>query len=213
MRLNTAISEVHVDKVDFKDGTSMPVDLVVWAAGVAGDPMIRDWGLPIGRGGRIEVREDLRTLNDDKVFAIGDNCIIVDNPLPQLAQPALQMGKHVAETISRLHSGQPTEPFRYKDKGTMATVGRADAVVQLSNGLKLTGLVAWLGWIALHIAFLLGSRNRIQTLINLAVRYTGLGRSGVIIGDVMEPPKLRAVTAGKDQPVQSAEADMLKAAD
>ena len=75
----------------------------------------------------------------------------------------------------------------------MATIGRADAVLQLPNGLKIKGLVAWLGWIALHIMFLLGSRNRIQTLINLGTRYVGLGRSGVIVGDVMETPKLRAI--------------------
>ena len=114
--------------------------------------------------------------------------VIVDNPLPQLAQPALQTGKHAAQQITRIHLGQPTVPFEYHNKGTMATIGRADAVVQLPNGLKLTGIIAWLGWIALHIMFLLGSRNRIQTLINLAVRYSGLGRSGVIVGDVAETP-------------------------
>jgi NADH dehydrogenase len=75
----------------------------------------------------------------------------------------------------------------------MATIGRADAVLQMPNGIKMTGLFAWLGWIALHIMFLLGSRNRIQTIINLAVRYLGLGRSGVIVGDVAETPKLRAI--------------------
>ena len=193
VRLKTAISEVHADRVDFKDGQTMPADLVIWAAGVAGYPILRDWGLPIGRAGRIEVKPDLRTVNDDRVFAVGDTSIIVENPLPQLAQPALQTGKHAAEQITRIHLGQPTVPFAYHDKGTMATIGRADAVVQLPNGLKLTGLFAWLGWIALHIMFLLGSRNRIQTLVNLAVRYTGLGRSGVIVGDVAETPKLRAI--------------------
>lgn len=213
VRLNTAISEVHADKVDFKDGTTMPVDLVIWAAGVAGDPLVRDWGLPIGRGGRIEVKTDLRTTNDDRVFAIGDNCIVVDAPLPQLAQPALQMGKHVGQQITRIHRGVPTAPFSYHDKGTMATIGRADAVVQLPNGLKLTGLPAWLGWITLHVMFLLGSRNRVQTLINLAVRYTGLGRSGVIIGDVMEPPKMRSLKGVGEEPIKSEEADVLQSGD
>ena len=193
VRLKTAISEVHADKVDFKGGQTMQADLVIWAAGVAGYPLLRDWGLPLGRGGRIEVNSDLRTTNDERVFAVGDTSVIVDNPLPQLAQPALQTGKHAARQITRIHLGQPTEPFEYYNKGTMATIGRADAVVQLPNGLKLTGLVAWLGWIALHIMFLLGSRNRIQTLINLAVRYSGLGRSGVIVGDVAETPRLKAI--------------------
>jgi len=171
----------------------MPVDLVIWAAGVSGYPLLRSWGLPIGRAGRVEVNSDMRTTNDDRVFCVGDASLIVDNPLPQVAQPALQEGKHAAKQIVRLTRGLPTEPFSYKDKGSMATIGRADAVLQLPNGLKIKGLFAWLGWIALHILFLLGSRNRIQTLINLGTRYVGLGRSGVIVGDVMEPPKLRAI--------------------
>jgi len=193
VRLKTAISEVHADRVDFKSGQTMQADLVIWAAGVSGYPLLRDWGLPLGRGGRIEVNADLSTTNDERVFAIGDASVIVDNPLPQLAQPALQTGKHAAQQITRIHLGQPTVPFVYYNKGTMATIGRADAVVQLPNGLKLTGIIAWLGWIALHIMFLLGSRNRIQTLINLAVRYSGLGRSGVIVGDVAETPRLKAI--------------------
>ena len=193
VRLKTAISEVHADRVDFKSGQTMQADLVIWAAGVSGYPLLRDWGLPIGRAGRIEVNSDLRSTNDERVFAVGDASVIVDNPLPQLAQPALQTGKHAAQQITRIHLGQPTVPFEYYNKGTMATIGRADAVVQLPNGLKLTGIIAWLGWIALHIMFLLGSRNRIQTLINLAVRYSGLGRSGVIVGDVAETPRLKAI--------------------
>jgi NADH dehydrogenase len=193
VRLKTAISEVHADRVDFKGGQTMQADLVIWAAGVSGYPLLRDWGLPIGRAGRIEVNSDLSSINDDRVFAVGDASVIVDNPLPQLAQPALQTGKHAAQQITRIHLGQPTVPFEYYNKGTMATIGRADAVVQLPNGLKLTGLLAWLGWIALHIMFLLGSRNRVQTLINLAVRYSGLGRSGVIVGDVAETPRLKAI--------------------
>jgi NADH dehydrogenase len=193
VRLKTAISEVHADRVDFKDGSSMPVDLVIWAAGVSGNPMLRDWGLPIGRAGRIEVNGDTRVVGFEKIFAIGDSSVIVDNPLPQLAQPALQMGKHAGRQIARLHRGLDTETFSYYDKGTMATIGRGDAVLQMPVGLKLTGVIAWLGWIALHIVFLLGGRNRIQTLINLGSRYLGPRRSNAIVGDVMETPKLRAM--------------------
>jgi NADH:ubiquinone reductase (H+-translocating) len=195
VRLNTAISEVEADRVDFKDGSSMPVDLVIWAAGVSGDPLIRDWGLPIGRAGRIEVYEDTRVLGEERIFAIGDGSIIVDNPLPQLAQPALQMGKFAARQIARLHRGLETETFKYKDKGTMATIGRGDAVLQMPIGLKLTGIPAWLGWIVLHIAYLLGGRNRVQTLINLGSRYIGPRRSSAIVGDVLPPPRMRAIQA------------------
>ncbi len=193
VRLKTAISEVHADRVDFRDGSSMPVDLVIWAAGVSGSPIVREWGLPIGRAGRIEVNGDLRVVGYENVFAIGDSSVIVDNPLPQLAQPALQGGKWAGRQIARLHRGLETETFVYHDKGTMATIGRGDAVLQMPIGLKLKGVIAWIGWIVLHLVFLLGGRNRIQTLINLGSRYAGPRRSNAIVGDVMETPKLRMI--------------------
>jgi NADH dehydrogenase len=193
VRVKTAISEVEADRVDFKDGSSMPVDLVIWAAGVSGDPLIRDWGLPIGRAGRIEVNEDTRVIGEERVFAVGDGSIITDHPLPQLAQPALQMGKFAARQIARLHRGLDTQTFKYHDKGTMATIGRGDAVLQMPVGIKLTGIPAWLGWIVLHITYLLGGRNRLQTLINLGSRYVGPRRSSMIVGDVLPTPKLRAI--------------------
>jgi len=202
VRLKTAISEVEADRVDFKDGSSMPVDLVIWAAGVSGDPLIRDWGLPIGRSGRIEVNEDTRVIGEERIFAIGDGSIVVDNPLPQLAQPAVQMGKFAARQIARLHRGLETETFHYHDKGTMA-IGRGDAVLQMPVGIKLKGIIAWLGWIVLHITYLLGGRNRVQTLLNLGSRYLGPRRSNAIVGDVLETPKLRAIdrarSAGESQ--------------
>ena len=193
VRLKTAISEVEADRVDFKDGSSMPVDLVIWAGGVSGDPLIRDWGLPIGRAGRIEVNDDTRVVGEERIFAIGDGSIIVNNPLPQLGQPAIQMGKFAAKQIARLHRGLDTQTFSYFDKGTMATIGRGDAVLQMPVGIKMKGVLAWVGWIALHIAYLLGGRNRVQTLINLGSRYFGPRRSSAIVGDVLETPKLRAI--------------------
>ena len=193
VRLKTAISEVHADRVDFKDGSSLPADLVIWAAGVAGAPEINNWGLPIGRGGRIEANDDTRVIGFENIFAVGDASLITGEPLPQLAQPALQTGKHAARQIARLHRGLETEKFSYYDKGTMATIGRGDAVLQMPIGLKLTGVLAWLGWIALHIVFLLGGRNRVQTLINLGSRYAGPRRSNAIVGDVMETPRVKAL--------------------
>ena len=195
VRLKTAISEVEMDRVDFKDGSSMPVDLVIWAAGVSGDPQLKDWGLPIGRAGRIEINDDTRVVGEERIFAIGDGSVIVNSPLPQLAQPAIQMGKFAARQIARLHRGLETESFHYHDKGTMATIGRGDAVLEMPIGLKLTGVPAWLGWIVLHLFYLLGGRNRVQTLINLGARYVGPRRSNAIVGDVLETPKLRALDA------------------
>jgi NADH:quinone reductase (non-electrogenic) len=199
VRLKTAISEVEADRVDFKDGSSMPVDLVIWAAGVSGDPQLKDWGLPIGRAGRIEINDDTRVVGEERIFAIGDGSVIVNNPLPQLAQPAIQMGKFAARQIARLHRGLETESFHYRDKGTMATIGRGDAVLEMPFGPKLTGVLAWIGWIVLHLFYLLGGRNRVQTLINLGSRYVGPRRSNAIVGDVMETPKLRAMNAKEGQ--------------
>ena len=191
VRLNTAITEIEADRVDFKDGSSMPVDLVIWAAGVSGDPLVRDWGLPIGRAGRIEVNGDTRVIGEERIFAIGDGSVSVDKPLPQLAQPALQMGKFAARQIARLYRGLDTETFKYRDKGTMATIGRGDAVLEMPIGIKLKGILAWIGWIVLHITYLLGGRNRLQTLVNLGSRYMGPRRSSAIVGDVLPTPKLR----------------------
>jgi len=199
VRLKTAISEVEADRVDFKDGSSMPVDLVIWAAGVSGDPQLKEWGIPIGRAGRIEVNGDTRVIGEERIFAIGDASIIVDNPLPQLAQPGLQMGKFAARQIARLYRGLDTETFKYHDKGTMATIGRGDAVLQMPMGIKLKGVLAWLSWIVLHITYLLGGRNRVQTLVNLGSRYFGPRRSNAIVGDVLPPPRMRTIQAKEEK--------------
>jgi NADH dehydrogenase len=94
------------------------------------------------------------------------------------------MGRHAAAQIVRLEGKAATEPFKYHDKGTMATIGRRSAVVQLAGGLRLRGTLAWLAWFALHLIYLLGGRNRISTLINLTYRYVSWGHGGgVIVGD------------------------------
>ncbi|HZA03428.1 MAG TPA: NAD(P)/FAD-dependent oxidoreductase [Propionibacteriaceae bacterium] len=196
VRLRTAISEVHPDRVDFKDGSSMPADVVIWAAGVAGAPETNSWGLPVGRGGRIESNEDTRVIGFENIFAVGDASLLTGAPLSQLAQPAIQTGKHAARQIARLYRGLDTETFQYHDKGTMATIGRGDAVLQTPIGVKLTGVLAWVGWIVLHIFFLLGNRNRLQTLINLGARYAGPRRSHAIVGDVLETPRIKALRRG-----------------
>jgi NADH dehydrogenase len=108
----------------------------------------------------------------------------VDGALPQLAQPAIQGGRHAAAQIRRLLAGEPPEPMAFKDKGTVATIGRNAAVVQLPRAVKLKGRVAWLAWVALHIVTLVGHRNRLATLANLLVRYLAWpGRLNVIVGD------------------------------
>ena len=166
------------------DGKEVPSDLTVWAAGVAAHEDVGAWGLPQGKHGRLLVGKDLQIQGQDRIFAAGDIALNPDQPSPQLAQPALQEGKHAAEQILKLIAGAPTEPFRYKDKGTMATIGRRSAVVELPRGLRITGTLAWFAWLGLHLVYLLGGRNRISTLINLSWRYVAWGHGGnVIVGD------------------------------
>lgn len=189
VRLNSALAQVHPARVDLKDGSSLRADLVIWAAGVSSDPALRNWGLPIGKGNRIETEADLRVCGEDRIFAVGDNALTVDDPLPQLAAPAIQTGKHAVSQILRLTNAQPTEPFHYRDPGIVAALGTRSAVVQLPNGIKLTGLLGGIAWVALHLWYLLGGRNRVQTLINLSYRYLLWPRqASVIVGDIVEPP-------------------------
>src|SRR5580692_8054840 len=187
--LNTEIREVRPDCVILADGRELPTDLTVWAAGVAGPHSMADWGLPLGKGGRLLVGSDLRVEGSDRIFAIGDIALHQQDPAPQLAQPAIQHGKHAAEQVVHLVKGEPTQPFKYHDKGMMATIGRRSAIVQLPQGPQFTGTLAWLAWLGLHLFYLLGGRNRVATLINLSWRYLSWGHGGgVIVGDEPDTP-------------------------
>jgi NADH dehydrogenase len=187
VRLGTAIREITADRVLLADGKDLLSDLTVWAAGVSAPESAGSWNLPQGRGGRIVTDPDLRVAGHDRIFAVGDIALIDGQPLPQLAQPALQMGRHAAAQIRKLAAGQPTAPFTYHDKGIMATIGHRSAVVQLPHNIRIRGTLAWLAWLALHLVTLLGNRNRISALVNLSYRYLTWSRGGgVIVTD--DPP-------------------------
>ena len=187
VRLNATIKEITAGHVILSDGEHLPSDVTVWAAGITGPAVIKDWGLPQGRGGRIEVGPDLRVSGHDRIFAIGDIALTSD-PLPQLAQPSLQMGRFAGEQIARLEAGKPTGTFAYHDKGIMATIGRRSAVVQLPYHVRIRGTLAWFAWLGLHLVTLLGNRNRFTTLINLAYRYLSWGHGGSVLVDSDPPP-------------------------
>jgi NADH:ubiquinone reductase (H+-translocating) len=198
VRLGTAIAEITPNRVLLADGTALPSDITIWAAGVAAPEPVSTWGLPQADGGRIRTGPDLRVIGYDRIFAVGDIAVTEDQPLPQLAQPAMQMGKHAVGEIRRLEAGQLTAPFRYRDKGIMATIGYRSAVVQLPRRLRIHGTLAWLAWLALHFVTLLGRRNRISALVNMSSRYlTWQHGGGLIVGDGMTGLVPQSAPAGR----------------
>jgi len=181
--LDTTIKEIAPGKVTLADGSSHRSDMTVWAAGIQAPDAPWNAQLQRAKAGRLDVDPDLRVAGHENVFAIGDVCA-GDPPLPQLSAPAIQQGKHAGRQIMRLMAGQPTVPFRYRDKGIMATIGRRSAVVELSVGIRLRGTIAWLAWLGLHLFYLLGNRNRVVTIVNLSWRYLSWSRGGgMIVGD------------------------------
>jgi len=189
--LGTKIGRVSAGKVLIAgdgqgdtDSRELASDVTVWAAGVSAAEWIAKLGLPTGRGGRVRTGPDLRVIGQDRIFAVGDIAVSDEDPLPQLAQPAIQQGRHAAIQIIRQLAGRPTQPFRYRDRGMMATIGHRSAVVELPRRIRFTGTLAWLAWLALHLIELLGGRNRVSALVDLSWRYLTWSRGGgVIIGD------------------------------
>ncbi|TXL57580.1 NAD(P)/FAD-dependent oxidoreductase [Aeromicrobium terrae] len=188
LRLETAVKEVREDGVVIeREGKEefLPAGIVVWASGVTAHSTLGDWNIPQGRGGRIETDEQRRVKGLKNVFAIGDVSLGPEQ-LPQLAQPAIQGGKYVAKLIKAEQKGRTVKAFRYRDKGTMATIGRASAVAEIKFMPKMTGFFAWIIWVGLHIVTLLGNRNRFATLTNLTAKYLTRNSHNAIVGET--PP-------------------------
>ncbi|MCW2771554.1 MAG: dehydrogenase FAD-containing subunit [Aeromicrobium sp.] len=204
LRLGTAVKEVREDGVLVEhDGKQefLPAGIVVWASGITAHSTVKAWGVPQGRGGRIETDEHLRVKGLEDVYAIGDVSVSPEEPLPQLAQPAIQGGKHVAKVIKAELAGKSApKPFKYKDKGTMATIGRSSAVAEIKFLPRLTGFPAWIIWVALHIATLLGNRNRFATLINLTAKYLVWGSHNAIVGETPPVVALKPLTVEARSP-------------
>jgi NADH dehydrogenase len=172
LRFGAGVSEVTERGVVLSTGETVPAELVIWTTGVTAHPEVAEWDVPQGHGGRIQVGDDLAVIGRDRIYAAGD---IASSPadLPQLAQPAIQGGTHIGAQILRHLKGLPSEPFKYHDKGTMATIGRYAAVVEIPGKGTLTGRTAWVLWVAIHIYSLLGNGNRVTTLVRFLLRYVG----------------------------------------
>jgi NADH dehydrogenase len=150
---------------------------VYWAAGVAASSLGARLGVPLDRAGRVLVEPDGSVPGHPEIFVIGDLASITSDgkPVPGVAQGAMQMGKHAARSVRNDLAGKPRTAFRYLDKGSLATIGRAAAVAEIF-GVKLSGFVAWIVWVFIHILYLIGFRNRILVMIQWAWAYLSYQR-------------------------------------
>jgi len=180
---NTPVSAITPDGVQIGD-QFLPAGTIVWAAGVAASPLVATIGTPIDRAGRVIVETDLSVPGHPEVFVVGDAASFQQDgrPLPGVAQVAMQGAVHATRMIRRRMAGQPTTTFRYRNYGSMAIVGRGSAVADF-GWLRLTGFVAWMGWLFLHIAQLIGFRNRASVFMQWAAAYVTRQRSVRLITD------------------------------
>jgi len=171
----------------------MEAGTVLWAAGVAASPLGRSLGAPLDRAGRVKVEADLTVPGHPEVFVIGDLAAVERDglPVPGVAPAAMQMGRHVARNVLRSVRGEAPLPFRYVDKGSLATIGRRAAVALLGR-IKLSGFPAWAAWLGVHIFFLIGFRNRFVVLMEWALAYATHQRNARLI---LEPPDSTGIAA------------------
>lgn len=171
----------------------IPTRTVLWGAGVQGSPLARSLGVPLDRAGRVLVESDLTLPGHKDVFVIGDLAAAKQSDgsfVPGVAPAAIQEGQHTALNLERAVEGQPLRVFRYNDKGSLATIGRAAGVADFGR-IKLSGFIAWFAWLAIHIFFLIGFRNRFLVMTQWAWAYVTYQRGARLItgevGPVVKP--------------------------
>jgi len=182
VRFGATVADFDGRQARLKSGEIIPAQTVIWAAGVRAAPLAATLGLAPARQGRIPVEPTLQLAGHPEVFIIGDAAYREQDgePLPMVAPVAIQMGEWVARNIARQLRGQPLEPFRYHDQGTLATIGRNAAVAHVF-GLQLSGFPAWVMWLVVHIIQLIGFRNKLFVLLNWAWDYFFYERAARLI--------------------------------
>jgi NADH:ubiquinone reductase (H+-translocating) len=178
VREGAAVTGIYPDGVDV-GGERIEAETVIWAAGVAASPLARSLGVPLDRAGRVPVTPELTLPAHPEVFVIGDLALLSGadgRPLPGVAPVAQQEAAHAARNIVRQIEHQPPRPFRYRNYGNMATIGRGSAIADFGR-LRVSGFVAWLLWLFIHIMKLVGFRNRVLVLVQWAAAYLTYQRS------------------------------------
>ena len=196
VKTGDVVESIAPTRVKLKSGTELEAHTLVWGAGLQGNELVQSLGLQLGRGNRIGVDEELRIPSHPEVYAVGDVAAITDakteQVLPQLGSVALQSGEHAGETISNLIADKETKPFKYKDKGTMAAIGRGSAVVQMLGGKTMKGKTASLAWGTVHLALLPTNEDRAKAIVDWAGAGLTHQRSGRITVDLEEEPASEA---------------------
>ncbi len=182
VRFGAVVADYDGQRLRLKSGEVIPAQTVIWAAGVRASALNATLGVAPGRQGRIPVEPTLQVPGHPEAFIIGDAAYLEQDgePLPMVAPVAIQMGQFVARNIKRQVRGQALEPFRYRDQGTLATIGRNAAVANV-YGIKATGFLAWVMWLGIHIIQLIGFRNKLFVLINWAWDYFFYERAARLI--------------------------------
>jgi NADH dehydrogenase len=181
---NTAVKEVLPDSIITTDGSVLSANTTVWAAGVKGVPAMDKLHMPITRG-RIDVTSTLQVTGYENIWALGDIAGVAGkdgNLLPMVAPVAMQQGRFLAKQIQALSSAKELSNFSYKDKGSMATIGRHKAIVEV-KGIRISGAIAWLAWLWLHLFYILGGRNKIGTMADWTWNYLTFDRGNRHIMD------------------------------
>ncbi len=183
---NSAVKEVTGEALHMRDGSTIAAEITIWAAGVQGAPVINDLTLPVVSN-RLEVDPTMQVKNYPYIWAVGDISGAKGKDgryLPMVAPVAMQQGRFVAAQIKRLINAQELKDFSYTDKGSMATIGRHKAIVQV-NKIKYSGYPAWVTWLFLHLFYLMGGRNRIGTIVDWCWNYFTFDRGNRHIMDSM----------------------------
>jgi len=182
VRFESLVTGVDAHGVTLADGWRIEAATVIWAAGVQGSSVGADAGWERHRSGRVPVQPDLTVPGHDNVFVIGDQALVdgPDGPVPGVAPAALQMGKHAGAVIRAALAGKDRPAFRYTDRGSMATIGRARAIAQ-TGPFKLSGFIAWLAWVFIHILFLITFRNRVVVMLKWAWAWLMADRSSRLV--------------------------------
>jgi NADH dehydrogenase len=183
VEVSTSSPVTGIDEHGYRIGDEFVAShTVAWAAGVAASPLARSLGVALDRAGRVRVCPDLSVPGHPEIFVAGDLAAVEQdgNPVPGVAPAAKQMGRHVAAAINARIASRASTPFRYRDYGNLATIGRMAAIVHVGR-LKLSGLLAWWFWLAAHVFFLIGFRNRLVVLLDWAWAYWSYQRGARII--------------------------------